>query len=231
MKKTLFTIAASALLFTACGTKQEPVNEEQITNNNNTRMELKNVNERVNMGAKLYVTPQPALMIATYDAEGNPDVMMAAWGGQYEGNQVCFQLSSHKTTENIRLNKAFTLSFADARTVAESDYFGIASGRDVKDKVAHVGFHCTKSENVNAPIIDEYPLAMECKVVELIERENDGAFVVGEIVNAVADPSILTDGKIDIKKLNPLVWDGSSLNYFTIADSVGKAWNSGMKLK
>ncbi|MBR2958911.1 MAG: flavin reductase [Bacteroidales bacterium] len=183
------------------------------------------------MGAKLYVTPQPALMIATYDAEGNPDVMMAAWGGQYEGNQVCFQLSSHKTTENIRLNKAFTLSYADARTVAESDYFGIASGRDVKDKVAHVGFHCTNSQNVNAPIIDEYPLAMECKVVELIERENNGAFVVGEIVNAVADPAILTDGKIDIKKLNPLVWDASSLNYFTIADSVGKAWNSGMKLK
>ena len=189
MKKTLFTLAASALLFTACGTKQEPVNEEQITNNNNTRMELKNVNERVNMGAKLYVTPQPALMIATYDAEGNPDVMMAAWGGQYEGNQVCFQLSSHQTTDNLRLNKAFTLSYADARTVAESDYFGIASGRDVKDKVAHVGFHCTKSANVNAPVIDEYPLAMECKVVELIERENDGAFVVGEIVNAVADPA------------------------------------------
>lgn len=231
MKQTILTLAAAAVLFAACGTKQENNTNEEQTQNNITTMEFKNVNERVNMGAKLYVTPQPALMIATYDAEGNPDVMMAAWGGQYEGNQVCFQLSSHKTTENIRLNKAFTLSFADARTVAESDYFGIASGRDVKDKVAHVGFHCTKSQNVNAPIIDEYPLAMECKVVELIERENDGAFVVGEIVNAVADPSILTDGKIDIKKLNPLVWDGSSLNYFTLADSVGKAWNSGMKLK
>ena len=172
MKHTILTLAAAALLFGACGTKQETVNEEQT--NNNTTMELKNVNERVNMGAKLYVTPQPALMIATYDAEGNPDVMMAAWGGQYEGNQVCFQLSSHKTTDNLRLNKAFTLSYADARTVAESDYFGIASGRDVKDKVAHVGFHCTKSQNVNAPIIDEYPLAMECKVVEMIERGNGG---------------------------------------------------------
>lgn len=229
MKHTILTLAAAALLFGACGTKQKTVNEEQT--NNNTTMELKNVNERVNMGAKLYVTPQPALMIATYDAEGNPDVMMAAWGGQYEGNQVCFRLSSHKTTENLRLNKAFTLSFADARTVAESDYFGIASGRDVKDKVSHVGFHCTKSANVNAPIINEYPLAMECKVVEMIERDGGGAFVVGEIVNAVADPAILTDGKIDIKKLNPLVWDGSSFNYYTIADSVGKAWNSGMKLK
>ncbi len=230
MKQTILAMAAFAVMFAACGTKEQ-TNENKENTITQEKMELKNVNERVNMGAKLYVTPQPALMIATYDAEGNPDVMMAAWGGQYEGNQVCFQLSSHKTTDNLRLNKAFTLSFADARTVAESDYFGIASGRDVKDKVAHVGFHCTKSQNVNAPIIDEYPLAMECKVVELIERENDGAFVVGEIVNAVADPAILTDGKIDIKKLNPLVWDGSSLNYFTIADSVGKAWNSGMKLK
>ncbi len=229
MKHITLTLAVTVLLLTACGAKQERLNVEQT--NINTPIEMKNVSERVNMGAKLYVTPQPALMIATYDADGNPDVMMAAWGGQYEGNQVCFQLSSHKTTDNLRLNRAFTLSYADARTVAESDYFGIASGRDVKDKVAHVGFTCTKSQNVNAPIIDQYPLAMECKVVELVERENNGAFVVGEIVNAVADPSILTDGKIDIKKLNPLVWDGSSFNYYTIADSVGKAWNSGMSLK
>ncbi len=229
MKHITLTLAVTVLLLTACDAKQERLNVEQT--NINTPIEMKNVSERVNMGAKLYVTPQPALMIATYDADGNPDVMMAAWGGQYEGNQVCFQLSSHKTTDNLRLNRAFTLSYADARTVAESDYFGIASGRDVKDKVAHVGFTCTKSQNVNAPIIDQYPLAMECKVVELVERENNGAFVVGEIVNAVADPSILTDGKIDIKKLNPLVWDGSSFNYYTIADSVGKAWNSGMSLK
>ena len=229
MKQTLLTLAAAAMLFAACCNKQETNNEEQT--NNTATMELKNVNERVNMGAKLYVTPQPALMIATYDAEGNPDVMMAAWGGQYEGNQVCFQLSSHQTTDNLRLNRAFTLSYADARTVAESDYFGIASGRDVKDKVAHVGFHCTKSANVNAPIIDEYPLAMECRVVEMIDRGNGGAFVIGEIVNAVADPAILTDGKIDIKKLDPVAWDASSLNYITLADSVGKAWHSGMALK
>jgi len=227
MKQTILTLAAAAVLFAACGTKQENNTNEEQTQNNITSMEFKNVNERVNMGAKLYVTPQPALMIATYDAEGNPDVMMAAWGGQYEGNQVCFQLSSHKTTDNLRLNKAFTLSFADARTVAESDYFGIASGRDVKDKVAHVGFHCTKSQNVNAPIIDEYPLAMECKVVELIERENDGAFVVGEIVNAVADSAILTDGKVDFAKLKPIVFDAAGVCYRAVGDVVGGAWDAG----
>ena len=104
---------------TACGTKEERAKEEQT--NNDTKMELKNVNERVNMGAKLYVTPQPALMTATHDGEGNADAMTAARGGQQEGNRAGFQPSGQKTTENLRLNKAFTLSFADARTVAESD--------------------------------------------------------------------------------------------------------------
>ena len=227
MKQTIITLAAAVVLFAACGTKQEDkVSEEPLTNNNTT-MEMKKVSERVDMGAKLYVTPQPALMIATYDGEGNPDVMMAAWGGQYEANQVCFQLSSHKTTDNLRLNKAFTLSYADARTVAESDYFGIASGRDVKDKVAHAGFTCTKSQHVNAPVIDQYPLAMECRVVELAEREGGGAFVVGEIVNAVADPSILTDGKIDLDKLQPVVFDAASVSYRAVGAKVGQAWGSG----
>ena len=229
MKQQIITLALAAMMLTACGSKQENGTEQQ-TNNNTIAMETKNVEGRVNMGARLYVTPQPALMIGTYDAEGTPDVMMAAWGGQYEGNQVCFQLSAHKTTENLRLNKAFTLSYADARTVAESDYFGLASGNDVKDKVAAAGFTHRRSPNVNAPIINEYPLTMECRVVEMYDRESGGAFVVGEIVNASADESVMTDGKIDIKKLNPLVWDASSFNYFTIADSVGKAWNSGKAL-
>ncbi|MBR1849788.1 MAG: flavin reductase [Bacteroidales bacterium] len=179
------------------------------------------------MGAKTYVTPQPALMIATYDAEGTPNVMMAAWGGQCDGNKVCFCLSTHKTTDNLRLNQAFTLSYADARTIAESDYFGIESGNKT-NKVAAAGFTATPSQNVKAPIIDQYPLAMECRVVEMRNDADGGAFVVGEIVGAVADPAILTpEGKIDIRKLNPVAWDAASLNYFTLGDSVGQAWHSG----
>lgn len=231
MKTRTLAITTLALLMAACGGNQKE--NEPITNpKNETTMNLQEVSSRTNLGAKLYVTPQPALMIATYDADGTPDVMMAAWGGQYEENQVCFSLGKHKTTDNLRLNKAFTLSYADARTVVQSDYFGIVSGNDVKDKVAKAGFTVTKSQNVNAPIINEYPLAMECRVVEMRDDpETGGAWVVGEIVNAIADPSILTNGKIDIKKLNPVVWDGSSLNYFTLGDSVGQAWNSGMALK
>ncbi len=229
MKKTLFTLAAAAMIFASCSTKQETAPEEQSTVQVPT--EIKDVEGRTNLGAKLYVTPQPALMIATYDENKVPDVMMAAWGGQYDGNQVCFQLSKHKTTDNLRLTKAFTLSFADARTVAQSDYFGIVSGNDVENKVAKAGFTWKDSPNVNAPIINEYPVTMECVVVDMQEREDGGAFVVGQIVNASADSTVVTNGKIDIKKLNPLVWDGSSFNYYTIGDSVGKAWNSGMALK
>ena len=226
MKKSLVLLAAAALIIAACN-NQNNQNNQEVESTNNQTMELKKVEERTNLGDKLYVTPQPALMIATYDADGNPDVMMAAWGGQYDNNQVCFSLSKHKTTDNLRLNKAFTLSYADARTVAQSDYFGIVSGNEVPDKVAKAGFTVTKSKNVNAPIINEYPLTMECRVIEMHDDEDGGAWVVGEIVNAIADPSILTDGKIDIKKLNPVAWDASSLNYFTLGDSVGKAWNSG----
>lgn len=228
MKHIFTVLAATTLLFVACGPNKD---DNQSQTQTNQPMEIKNVEGRTNMGARLYVTPQPALMIATYDENHVPDVMMAAWGGQHAPNQVCFSLSKHRTTDNLRRTRAFTLSYADARTVVQSDYFGLVSGNEVLNKVERAGFTVTPSPNVEAPIINEYPLTMECRVVEIRDEENGEAFVVGEIVNASADESIMTDGKIDIKKLNPLVWDASSFNYFTLADSVGKAWNSGNALK
>lgn len=229
--KNLSILAVAALTMAACGGNKtaEPADSSNIQNEP-AKMELQEVANRTNLGDKLYITPQPALMIGTYDENGNPDVMMAAWGGQCGMKQVCFSLSPHRTTTNIRANKEFTLSFATANDVAESDYFGIVSANDVPDKIARAGFTVTKSQNINAPIINEYPLTMECRVIDIQERGSDGScFVIGEIVNAIADPSILTNGKIDIKKLNPVAWDASSFNYITLADSVGQAWNSGKK--
>ena len=144
----------------------------------------------------LMTTPQPCVMIATWDKDHTPDVMMAAWAGQYDHNQIVVSMSKHKTTENIELTGAFTVSFADVRTVAESDYLGIESGSKVPDKVAKVGFTVSPSPNVDAPIIDQYPLTLECKVV----RWKDG-ILVGEVVNMSADECILTDGKVDLGKL------------------------------
>lgn len=192
-------------------------------------LDMKPVAERTNMGAKIFVTPQPALMIGTYDENGNPDVMMAAWGGQCDNNQVCFRLSPHRTTTNLRATKEFTLSYATVRDVAESDYFGTVSANDVPDKIAQTGFTVTKSQNINAPIIDQYPLTMECRVVEIIEREGDGCFVIGEVVNTIADPSILTDGRIDLDKLQPIVFDASMPSYRSVGGVVGGAWDAGKK--
>ena len=172
----------------------------------------------------LMTTPQPCVMIATWDKEHTPDVMMAAWAGQYDHNQIVVSMSKHKTTENIELTGAFTVSFADVRTVAESDYLGIASGAKVPDKVAKVGFTVSPSPNVDAPIIDQYPLTLECKVVSW----KDG-ILVGEVVNMSADECILTDGKVDLGKLQPIVFDAAALTYRTLGEVVGQAWGSGKK--
>ena len=199
-------------------------------NQNNTDMSnsepLKEVTGRKNFGPDhaLVTTPQPCVMIATWDKDHNPDVMMAAWAGQYDYKRIVVSLSKHKTTENLELTGAFTVSFADIRTVAESDYFGLVSGNKVPDKVAKVGFTVTPSPNVDAPIINEYPLTLECKVVSW----GDG-ILVGEVVNQSASESILTDGKIDLAKLQPIVFDAAGMCYRAIGDVVGGAWNAGKK--
>ena len=185
---------------------------------------LKEVVGRKNFGPDhaLVTTPQPCVMIATWDKDHNPDVMMAAWAGQYDYKQIVVSMSKHKTTENLEQTGAFTVSFADMRTVAESDYFGLVSGHKVPDKVAKVGFSISPSPNVDAPIINEYPLTLECRVISW----KDG-ILVGEVVNQSADESILTDGKVDLDKLQPIVFDAASMTYRAIGDTVGKAWGAG----
>lgn len=192
----------------------------------NTKEPLKEVAGRKNFGPDhaLMTTPQPCVMIATWNKDHTPDVMMAAWAGQYDFNQIVISLSKHKTTENLELTGAFTVSFADERTVAESDYFGLVSGNKVPDKVAKVGFTVTPSPNVDAPIINEYPLTLECRVVSW----NNGV-LIGEIVNMSADESILTDGKVDLGKLRPIVFDAAANTYRAIGEVVGQAWGSGKK--
>ena len=192
----------------------------------NSNETFQEVAGRKNFGPShaLMTTPQPCVMIATWDKDHTPDVMMAAWAGQYDHNQIVVSMSKHKTTENIELTGAFTVSFADVRTVAESDFLGIASGTKVPDKVAKVGFTVSPSPNVDAPIIDQYPLTLECKVVSW----KDG-ILVGEVVNMSADECILTDGKVDLGKLQPIVFDAAALTYRALGEVVGQAWGSGKK--
>lgn len=221
-----------AMMTAACGNNTQNSNENTNTNENSTqkgeKQEVKDVPGRKNFSDEMVITPLPAIMIATWDEKENPDVMMAAWGGQCGPKHITFTLSAHKTTENIRKKQAFTVSFADRKTIAQSDYFGIVSANDVPDKVKKAGFTVTKSPNVDAPIINEYPLTLECKVVVMDEDEKGGARIVGEVVNMSADESILdADGKIDLEKLQPVVYDSSKQYYRAVGEKVGEAWSSG----
>ena len=181
---------------------------------------------RINFGSKPLMYPQPVLIIATYDENGVPNAMNAAWGITTDFNEISISLSEHKTTDNFAKTGAFTVSMATEKEVAACDYVGIESGRNVPDKFAKAGFHATKSEYVNAPLIAELPLALECKVKSF----NDG-ILVGEIVNVSADESVVTDGKVDLKKLRPIAFDPFNNAYMCLGEKVGNAFSDGKKLK
>ena len=231
MKKISALVLTGALLMTACGNKEQKTEANVNENPAKEKVEVKAVEGRKNFSDKAVITPLPAIMIATWDENENPDVMMAAWGGQCGPKHICFNLSPHKTTENLKLKKAFTISFASKDNVVQSDYFGIVSANDVPDKVARAGFTVTKSPNVDAPIINEYPLTLECRVIEIAETSLNETRVVGEIVNMSADESVLTDGKVDLAKLLPVIYDSSTNAYRVVGDSVGTAWQSGKAIK
>ena len=181
---------------------------------------------RTNFGAKPLMYPQPVLIIGTYDENGVPNAMNAAWGITTDFKEISISLSEHKTTDNLAKRGAFTVSMATEDQVVACDYVGIESGRKVPDKFEKAGFHATKSEFVDAPLIDELPLALECKVKSFTE-----GILVGEIVNVSADDSVITDGKVDMKKLRPIAFDPFNNAYVGIGEKVGNAFSDGAKLK
>ena len=181
---------------------------------------------RINFGPKPFIYPMPVLIIGTYDENGVPNAMNAAWGTITDMNEITISMSPHKTTENFLKTGAFTVSIATEDTVVPCDYVGVESASKVPDKFAKAGFHATGSEYVNAPLIDELPMALECKV-----KSYEDEILVGEIVNVCADESVLTDGKIDPKKLKPIAYDPVNHTYVGLGDVVGKAFADGLKLK
>ena len=185
---------------------------------------------RKNFGAKPYTYPQPVLIIASYDEAGTPDAMNAAWGGISDDTQISMCLSAgHKTVKNILARKAFTVSMADAAHAAECDYVGIVSANDVPDKLARAGFHTTRSEFVDAPLIDELPMALECR---LISYDPDSCRMTGEIVNVSADARILgAEGKIDPDLLQPITFDPVHNTYRKLGEKAGNAFRDGLKFK
>lgn len=185
---------------------------------------------RKNFGAKPVCYPQPVFIIASYDENGNPDAMNAAWGGISDDTQLSLCLSAdHKTVKNIQARGAYTVSMATASQVAACDYVGIVSGNQVPDKFAKAGFHAVKSEFVDAPLIEELPMALECR---LISYDPATCRMVGEIVNVCADESVLGEnGKVDVSKLQPITFDPMNNAYCVIGQKVGNAFRDGMQLK
>lgn len=184
---------------------------------------------KINFGTQTFMYPMPVLIIASYGPDGTPDAMNAAWGGIHDTNQIGICLSpEHKTVKNILDRKAFSVSMADAAHVAACDYVGIVSGNKEPAKVQKAGFTVTKSEIVDAPVINELPMALECKLVSYDENSD---YMVADIVNVCADESVLTDGKIDPSKLNPITYDPVNHTYIKLGEVVGHAFQDGKSLK
>ena len=197
-----------------------------------------NINQRkeaVVMRTKLNITegifPMPVLMVATYNEDGSVNVMNAAWGTMQERNMVVLNLTeTHKTVKNIKARGAFTVSIADAAHVAEADYFGVESGNKVSDKFARSGLTANKAETVDAPVINEFPLCLECEFVEYQSGEY-GCGVIGKVVNVTADERVMVDGKIDMSLVNAIAFDPYTHGYYRVTERVGEAFQDGLKLK
>lgn len=177
------------------------------------------------------IFPMPVLMVATYNEDGTVDVMNVAWGTMLERDYVILNLTeTHKTVENIKARKAFTVSIADAAHVTEADYFGVVSGNNTPNKFENSGLTAVKSEKVDAPIIKEFPLCMEC---EFIEYQDDkyGCGVIGKVVNTSADESVMDGDKVNISKVNAIAFDPYTHGYYKVTERVGNAFKDGFKLK
>ena len=186
---------------------------------------------RKDLGKQPAVFPMPVLMVAAYDENGTVQVMNAAWGMICGMDKIALFIDEdHATTKAIKKTKALTVSIADREHMDVADYYGIATGNKIPDKFAKSGYHAEKSTFVNAPVITEFPVVMECELAEITQTENVHA-VVGKIVNVSADEKVLSEnGKIDPAKLNALIFDQFQSGYYVASEKVGQAWNAGMDL-
>ena len=187
------------------------------------------------MRKKLNITegifPMPVLMVATYNEDGSVNVMNAAWGTMQERGTVVLNLTeTHKTVKNIKAREAFTVSIADAAHVTEADYFGVESGNRAADKFARSGLTASKAEAVDAPVIHEFPLCLECEFIEYQANEY-GCGVIGRVVRVTADESVMVDGRLDMSLVNAIAFDPYTHGYYRVAERVGEAFKDGLKLK
>lgn len=186
---------------------------------------------RKNITTSEAIFPMPVLMIATYNEDGSIDVMNAAWGTMLSRDHVILNLSkNHKTVKNIKERKAFTVSIADSKHVVEADYFGVVSGNNTPNKFVNSNLTATKSPNVDAPIINEFPICLECEFIEYQDGKY-GCGVIGKVVNVTADQRVIKDEKVDIELVEAIAFDPYTHGYYQVTKRVGEAFKDGLKLK
>ena len=184
------------------------------------------------LGSKPWVLPQPVLIIGTYDKDGKANAMNAAWGGQWDVNQIMISMGSHSTTENLAICGEFTVSFATKETMAAADYVGLVSAKNVSDKMARTSWNAEKAPNVNAPVFDVFPMTLECRIVRKIDESETGYNLVADIVNILCKEEYLAeDGKPDMTRMNLISFDPIHMGYLQIGERVGNAFSDGKNLK
>ena len=176
--------------------------------------------------------PQPVLIIGTYDKNGKPNAMNAAWGGQWDAQEIMIAMGAHATTENLNNCRDFTVAFATQQTMVAADFVGIVSARHHPDKIEKTGWHCEKSEHVNAPVFTDFPMTLECRIKAKIDESEEGYFIVAEIVNILVDEKYLAaDGKPDVEKMQLITFDPVHHGYIALGQRVGNAFSDGKQLK
>jgi len=185
-----------------------------------------------NFKPKAWLLPQPVLIIGTYNADGTPNAMNVAWGGQWDMNEIMISMGSHATTENLNRCSDFTVAFATVDTMVASDYVGIVSGKKQPDKIKKAGWKSIKGENVNAPVFDCFPMTMECRIKERLYESSTGYYIIAEILNIVCDEAYLAeDGQPDIEKMKLITFDPVHHGYMALGSRVGNAFHDGESLK
>ena len=183
-------------------------------------------------GHKPWVLPQPVLILGTYNNDGTPNAMNAAWGGQWDSKEIMISMGSHATTENLARCQDFTVAFATRDTMVASDFVGIVSAKDDAEKMKKTGWTAVKAENVNAPVFTDFPMTLECRIIRKIDETKEGCYIIAEIINILVDEAYLgEDGKPDVEKMQLITYEPVHHGYHVIGGRIGCAFSDGKKLK
>lgn len=183
-------------------------------------------------GPKAWVLPQPVLIIGTYDQNGKPNAMNAAWGGQWDNHEIMISMGNHQTTDNLNVYGEFTVAFATKYTLVAADYVGIVSGKNEPSKIEKTGWNVVPSENVKAPVFTDFPMTLECRIKQKIDESATGFYLIAEIVNVLCNESYLNDaGNPDVEKMGIISYEPCNHKYIELGKIVGDAFSIGKNLK